>query len=119
MATASLWTWPETQVDPLGGSPDITGFKVVANDGEIGRIDSASWETDRAHIVVDTGPWIFGRMSLIPARAVRVIDRETETVQVDLTKDEIRSAPEYLGTGYDTYADDAAIYYGGLGRYWV
>ena len=116
MASASLWTWPETQVEPLGGSPDITGFKVVANDGEIGKIDSASWETDRAHIVVDTGPWIFGRMSLIPARAVRVIDRETETVQVDLTKDEIRSAPEYLGTGYEAYADDAAIYYGGLGR---
>jgi hypothetical protein len=58
-------------------------------------------------------------MSLIPARAVRVIDRETETVQVDLTKDEIKSAPEYRGTGYDAYADDAAIYYGGLGRYWV
>ena len=58
-------------------------------------------------------------MSLIPARAVRVIDRETETVQVDLTKDEIRNAPEYRGTGYDAYADDAAIYYGGLGRYWV
>ena len=69
MASASLWTWPETQVEPLGGSPDITGFKVVANDGEIGHIDSFAIAPDEAHLVIDTGGWLFGRMSLIPAAA--------------------------------------------------
>ena len=92
----------------------MVGYHVNAVDGDIGKIDEASNDVGSSRIVVDTGPWIFGRMSLIPARAVRVIDRETETVQVDLTKDEIRNAPEYRGTGYDVYADDAAAYYGGL-----
>jgi hypothetical protein len=119
VAAADLWTWPETRAEPLGGAPDIVGFKVVANDGEIGHVDSATWDAGKGHIVVDTGPWIFGRRSLIPARAVRVIDEDSATVQVDLTKDEIRDAPEYHDTGYDAYADDAATYYGGLGRMWL
>jgi hypothetical protein len=118
MSAVDLWSWPETRRDPLGGTPDIVGFKVVANDGEIGHVDYATWDADRAHIVVDTGPWILGRKSLIPARAVRVIDEDSHTVQIDLTKDEIRDAPEYHDTGYDAYADEAALYYGGLGRFW-
>ena len=29
MVAAGLWTWPETQRDPLGGTPDIVGFKTA------------------------------------------------------------------------------------------
>jgi stress response protein YsnF len=32
---------------------------------------------------------------VIPARAVREIDLDTETVQVDLTKDDVADSPEY------------------------
>ena len=114
MASASLWTWPETQVEPLGGSPDITGFKVVANDGEIGRIDSASWETDRAHIVVDTGPWIFGKKVMLPAGVIERVDRDDEKVYVNRSKDEIKDAPEFDENRYreGSYRDEIGAYYG-------
>ena len=119
MTDVDLWTWAETRADPLGGAPEIVGFKVVANDGEIGHVDSATWDAGKGHIVVDTGPWIFGRTLADPG-ARRARDRRGHgSVQVDLTKDEIKNAPEYHDVGYDAYAEDAAMYYGGLGRGWL
>jgi len=95
------------------GGPDYAGYKVVANDGEIGHIDSFAIAPDESHIVVDTGRWLFGRMSLIPAAAVRVVNDESQTVQVDLTKQQIRDAPEYdKSAGYGAYRDSASEYYG-------
>ena len=45
--------------------------------------------------MVDTGNWLFGRMSVIPAAAVRVVNHESQTVQIDLTKQQIKDAPEF------------------------
>ena len=115
-----LWNWPDPLPDSefaepaLGGEgPDYAGYKVVANDGEIGHIDSFAIAPDEGHIVVDTGRWLFGRMSLIPAAAVRVVNDESQTVQVDLTKQQIKDAPEYdKSAGYRAYRDSATEYYG-------
>ena len=118
--TPGLWNWP----NPLARfrvrracrgrrRADYAGYKVVANDGEIGHIDSFAIAPDESHIVVDTGRWLFGRMSLIPAAAVRVVNDESQTVQVDLTKQQIRDAPEYdKSAGYGAYRDSASEYYG-------
>ena len=95
-----LWNWP----NPLPGlgvrrrsdgleAQDYAGYKVVANDGEIGHIDSFAIAPDEAHLVVDTGGWLFGRMSVIPAAAVRVVNHDSQTVQIDLTKQQIKDAP--------------------------
>jgi hypothetical protein len=113
-----LWNWPNPQPDfefsgegPEG--PDYAGYKVVANDGEIGHVDSFAIAPDASHIVVDTGGWLLGRMSLIPAAAVRVVNHDSQTVQIDLTKQQIKDAPEYdKSTGYDAYRDLATEYYG-------
>jgi hypothetical protein len=115
-----LWNWPNPLpdsefADPAEGEggPDYAGYKVVANDGEIGHVDSFAIAPDESHIVVDTGGWLFGRMSLIPAAAVRVVDDESQTVQVDLTKQQIKDAPEYdKSAGYGAYRDSATEYYG-------
>jgi hypothetical protein len=40
---------------------DLTGFEVEAVDGSIGHVDSATEDIGVAAVVVDTGPWIFGR----------------------------------------------------------
>ena len=105
-----LWLW-NAEADAMS----VAGYKVVANDGEIGRIDRATGSEGSAHIVVDTGGWILGHKSLIPASAIRDINHDSETVQVDLTKDEIRNAPEYDDeSGYDAYREDAGLYYGRL-----
>jgi len=114
-----LWNWPnpvpdsEFSHETLLEGPDYGGYKVVANDGEIGHIDSFAIAPDESHLVVDTGGWLFGRMSLIPAAAVRVVNHESQTVQIDLTKQQIKDAPEYdKSAGYGPYRDAATEYYG-------
>ena len=90
---------------------DLVGFDVEANDGHIGKIDEASDEVGSAHLVVDTGFWIFGKKRVIPARAIKQINAETETVFIDMTKAEVKDAPDHhrdwFGTEgrstYDTY----------------
>lgn len=113
-----LWNWPNPlpESDPPGNAPetqDYAGYKVVANDGEIGHVDSFAVAPDEAHLVVDTGGWLFGRKSVIPANAVRVVEHASQTVQIDLTKRQIKEAPEYDDSaGYAAYRDQGAEYYG-------
>jgi hypothetical protein len=114
-----LWNWPNPLpdfefADPAeSGAPDYAGYKVVANDGEIGHVDSFAIAPDEAHLVVDTGRWLFGRMSVIPAAAVRVVNHDSQAIQVDLTKQQIKDAPEYdKSAGYGAYRDRATEYYG-------
>ncbi|MEV6212461.1 PRC-barrel domain-containing protein [Kitasatospora sp. NPDC051914] len=76
---------------------DLTGYTVQATDGRIGKVDRHSAEVDAAYLVVDTGPWIFGRQVLLPAGTILRIDHEERTVLVDRPKDEIKGAPEFVG----------------------
>jgi hypothetical protein len=102
--TTGIWAYRETTV---GMPADLTGYKVEAIDGDIGKIDKASNEAGSACIVVDTGPWIFGKKVLIPAGVLRDIDPDSETVFVDRTKEDIKNSPEY---DEDMYDDPAYLY---------
>jgi hypothetical protein len=106
-----LWTYPETV-----GRLDLTGFGVEAADGSIGKVDEATYDVDASFLVVDTGPWIFGKKVLLPAGLVERVDRDEETVYVDRTKDEIKQAPEFDNANYrsDGYRANVGAYY--LGR---
>jgi hypothetical protein len=73
----------------------VVGYDVEAVDGSIGKVDQATAETGRAHIVIDTGHWIFGKKRLIPAGLVTAVDHETRTLRLSLSKDQIRAAPDY------------------------
>jgi hypothetical protein len=68
---------------------------VDATDGSIGKIHAATSETDAAYVVVDTGPWIFGKKRLIPAGAITDVNHDDKTVIVAMTKDAIKAAPDY------------------------
>ena len=111
--TQGVWAYPET----AGIQGDLTGYKVEAIDGDIGKIDKASNEVGSACIVVDTGPWIFGKKVMIPAGIVRSVDADTETVFVDRTKDSIKNSPEFDEDKYNdpTYRDELGTYYGSSG----
>ena len=74
---------------------DISGFSVEALDGSIGKVDEATYDVGSSYVVVDTGPWIFGKKVMLPAGVVRGIDETDETVFVNRTKDEIKNAPEF------------------------
>jgi hypothetical protein len=114
MATIEMWTFTTGTPQNL----DLTGFKVEAQDGGIGKVDEATHETNGSFIVVDTGPWIFGKKVMIPAGLIREIDPDTETVFVARTKDEIKDAPEFDEQRYheQSYRDELGTYYGGRTR---
>ncbi|WP_432824596.1 PRC-barrel domain-containing protein [Dactylosporangium sp. CA-092794] len=92
---------------------DLSGYKVEATDGHIGSIDEASYEVGDAWLVVDTGPWIFGRKVLLPAGVVDHIDHAERKVYVDRTKDQIKDSPEYDQDTFRTteYRDKVGDYY--------
>jgi hypothetical protein len=105
-----VWTYRSTT--DLGTNADVSGYDVEATDGSIGKVDEATYETGRSYLVVDTGPWIFGKKVMLPAGVIREIDEDDEKVFVGRTKDEIKHAP-----GYDeSQVDDD--YRGRLGSYY-
>jgi hypothetical protein len=114
MSAVELWTFSATRAP----NADLTGFKVEARDGGIGKVDEATYEAGGSFIVVDTGPWIFGKKVMLPAGVIRDVDLDTETLFVDLTKDEIKNAPEFDEERYRdmTYRDEIGAYYGGRRR---
>ena len=113
--SSDVWTYRPTTIGDM--TVDISGYEVEASDGSIGKVDEATYDTGRSYLVVDTGPWIFGKKVMLPAGVIRDIDEAEETVFVDRTKDEIKHAPEYdasqvddeyrgrLGSYYDTTGD--------------
>ncbi|MBT2407610.1 MULTISPECIES: PRC-barrel domain-containing protein [unclassified Streptomyces] len=91
--TENMWVYRETSGRLRG--VDLTGYKVEATDGSIGKVDKHSDEAGSAYIVVDTGPWIFGKEVLLPAGTVSRIDPDDEKIYVDLAKEQIKNAPEF------------------------
>jgi hypothetical protein len=100
---------------------NITGFDVEAPDGSIGHVEYAADDSEGGtSLVVDTGPWIFGKRVMLPAGVINRIDLDDEKVWVNRTKDEIKNAPEYDETLYEgeAYRGELAGYYGASGRGW-
>ncbi|MEO3973532.1 PRC-barrel domain-containing protein [Streptomyces sp. CAU 1734] len=89
----NAWNYASTSGYTIGS--DLTGFKVEALDGSIGKVDKHTEEVDASCLVVDTGPWIFGKEVLVPAGTVIKIDAAQEKVYVDRTKEQIKDAPEF------------------------
>ena len=114
MAVLEMWTFSIATPGIDLSRVDLTGFKVETRDGDIGKVDEATHEASGSFVVIDTGPWIFGKKVMLPAGVIRDIDLDTETVFVDLTKDEIKNAPEFDETRLtdEAYRGDLAGYYG-------
>ncbi|MER5763932.1 PRC-barrel domain-containing protein [Streptomyces sp. NPDC002082] len=111
--TEHVWSYKSTS-GHLAGT-DLTGYKVEAVDGDIGKVDKHSDEVGDAYLVVDTGVWIFGKEVLLPASTVLRVDPEDKKVYVDRTKEQIKSAPEFHRNkhlGDAGYHEELGTYYG-------
>jgi len=98
----NIWSFSRNDaVEPI----DVEGFTVEATDGDIGKIDEATYEVGSSYIVVDTGPWILGRKVMLPAGAIEAIDLDDHKVVVRLTKDQIKDSPE-LDESIDHRSDE-------------
>jgi hypothetical protein len=117
---SDLWTYPEHVRRGTAGTGaaveelDLTEFSAEATDGEVGKVDAATYEPGASFIVVDTGPPVLGKKVVIPAGLVRSVDDVGQIVRVDLAKDEIENAPEVE----DDRLDDES-YRAGVGRYYA
>ena len=115
MSSTHIWTYRDAALSQR----NLAGLEVEAIDGSIGKVDDATNDVGGSFIVVDTGPWIFGKKVMLPAGVVNRVDLDTETVFVNRTKDQIKDAPEYdedRGKSDDKYHEryrsDLGSYYG-------
>ncbi|AZM87159.1 PRC-barrel domain-containing protein [Streptomyces sp. W1SF4] len=112
-----MWSYVPTAGH--GPDDDLTGYRVEAADGHIGKVGKHSDEVADQYIVVDTGVWIFGKDVLLPASTVTAIDNEERRILVSLTKEQIKNAPEFdkeKHLGDPAYRDQLGGYYGGSGH---
>lgn len=103
--TVDMWTYREGVLAPDVSPRNVVGYGVEAADGSIGKVDDATYDVGSSYLVVDTGPWIFGKKVVLPAGVITTVDHDAEKIFVDRSKGEIKGAPEL---------DDAMV--GDVGR---
>ena len=110
----SIWSYQQSVLDTAG---DITGYSIHATDGDIGKVDKANNETGNSYLIVATGPWIFGKTVMLPAGVIVSISHTDKVVHVGRSKDDIRNAPEYDKSTYESepYRTELGGYYDRFG----
>ncbi|HXH21990.1 MAG TPA: PRC-barrel domain-containing protein [Dehalococcoidia bacterium] len=76
---------------------DTQGIAIQATDGEIGKVRDVFFDAEQwtvRYFVIDTGPWLLGRKVLIAPVAVRGLDWECRTLDVQLTKQQVKDSPD-------------------------
>lgn len=86
----------QEQTPLLRSIDDLTGYGIVARDGEIGSaadyyFDDQSWTI--RYLIADTGGWLFGRRVLISPMAFEKADWENKKLYLSLTKQQIEDSP--------------------------
>lgn len=108
---------PHDNDDPhLRSSKEVSGYGIVAEDGHIGHvedliIDDETWRI--RYLAVDTRDWWPGKKVLLPPEwVVRALWPE-RIVKVDVTRDQVRNAPEWdaCETISQAFEDELAVYY--------
>jgi uncharacterized protein YrrD len=75
----------------------LAGASVIASDGDIGRVshflfDDRSWSI--RYVVVDVRSWLTRRDVIISVDTVEKPDWTKKTIQIRLTKDQVRNSPD-------------------------
>jgi hypothetical protein len=94
---------PEIAEDPpgdlhLGSVADVKGYAVHTTDGDLGHVESvlaedAKW--DLRYFVVATRNWLPGKLVELATFAVSGVDWVERRVNVNVTRDQVRSAPAF------------------------
>jgi len=116
MAVIDIWTYR----DQTWMTRNFMGYGVEALDGSIGKVDESTADAGSSYVVVDTGPWIFGKKVLLPGGVISRVDHDDEKVYVNRTKDQIKNAPEFDPDSYrdEAYRGQLGSYYGSGGAGW-
>lgn len=105
----------------LRSTDNLTGYKIHATDGEIGKvvdyiIDDTNWEIK--FLVIESGSWLESRKVLISVQWIREVNWDNSLVVVSVTTGEVKNSPKFniddiLDESYERSLYD---YYGKPGR---
>lgn len=95
---------PEIRSNPADGDPylgsvaEVKGYTIHATDGDLGPVenilaDDANW--DIRYLVVATRHWLPGKLVELAPYAVTGIDWSERRVSVNVTRDQVKSAPPW------------------------
>jgi hypothetical protein len=106
----------------LDKAKTLNGFKLRGLDGEMGTVkefyfDDCHWTI--RYLVADTGDWLPGRQVLISPYALTGVNREEQTISVNLTQKQIAESPS-LDSDSPVSRHFEQSYYGYYGwpKYW-
>jgi uncharacterized protein YrrD len=107
----------------LDQAKTLKGYKLDSLDGEIGKIkefyfDDKHWAI--RYLVADTGTWLTDRQVLISPHALAAVNKEEQTIAIDLTKKQIEDSPS-LDSDKPVSRQFEETYYGYYGwpMYWA
>lgn len=84
----------------LRSTREVKGYAIRASDGDIGEVsdflmDDESWAI--RYLVVETGGWWSGKQVLIAPLWATAVSWEEKVVEMDQTRNQVKSGPEYNG----------------------
>ena len=94
----------ESDVEEPSGDPhlrsfnEILGYAVACSDGDAGEIDDFILDDESwilRYFVIDAGGWLSDRKLILALPWVTSVDWETQGVQVDITKEELKQSPQF------------------------
>ena len=88
-----LWTYQNYEWG--SSTTHIVGYAVRAVDGDIGNVIEVADEVGASFIVVNCGPWNFGKKVVIPAALIERVDLADTRVYINRTKEQICDAPQF------------------------
>ncbi|MGH9717082.1 MAG: PRC-barrel domain-containing protein [Candidatus Acidiferrales bacterium] len=82
----------------LRNSEEVSGYKVTARDGEIGRVDDflfddKSWKIRWA--IINTDGWWSGKRVLMSPRWIREVNWRDRRIHVGLSREQVKKSPEW------------------------
>ena len=91
----------------------MTGYRLQATDDSIGHVkdfllDSVSWAI--RYLVIDTRNWLPGRHVVILPQWIKNVDWSERVVNVEVQRDTIRAAPEFVSSVEFSRAHEANPY---------
>lgn len=81
------------------GLESLKGFRVLAEDGDAGSVEQVLYWSDMTmpdYLVVGSGKWFFGHKSVLSVAVIEDVDPCARQLRVRLSREQVRSAPEFL-----------------------
>ncbi len=114
----------EREGDPnLRSIGEVKGYSIHASDDFVGHVTDALVESEGwviRYLVVDTRNWLPGRHVLLSPDWVRSVGWADREVRVDLTRQQVKDAPEYAPRmAVDRDFEDRLHRHYGFAPYWI